>query len=214
MGDSIYTLDLDGQKIKEIPSHYYGTSTLRHFDFTAATLFNDEIVVGCKNGDIIFYDKNLHIIHYSTTAFKVVALTVCGNNIASANTYNEIYVWSDYKTFKVFKGHTEEITNLQSMGSYLVSTSIDKTIRIWDLDGTSYVINTGEGSIKQVAVIGPQILYYLERKLTLLDFSECNKKDETNLENKTSRHEKMRKLISNAASLCDKAFHKFISKFS
>ncbi|MBJ7450335.1 MAG: hypothetical protein JHC93_08270 [Parachlamydiales bacterium] len=178
-GTSIFTMYLDGciratiKRTDEYPNEH------EFYPFTAVTLFKDHFVVGFKSGDIKFYDKDLKSIHFFSTSDTVTALTVCRNKLVSAHRNNrnlfvqgEIRIWNSDKSYYLYSGTDNYISNLTHIGDCIVAATQD-SIKIWDEDGICYYILPHNHSIFNIAVNGSKILFSIEgHSFYLLDFGD------------------------------------------
>lgn len=120
---------------------------------------SDDLIVGCYRNMIIWDgktgDKKFTLSSYSN-GLCAIAITLDGKILASASE-NIITIW-DLKSLTVLRvmiGHTKNVRSLaiSSNGKYLVSTSWDKTVRVWNLlSGIEILKFTGEESMYSCAL--------------------------------------------------------------
>ena len=125
-------------------------------------IFNEKIAIGdCLNQTLnIWYINNLNqepnLIVKINQEFSYLAVLLNGDLAIAWNTSNyEIVIFDSYKGSikKTFIGHTDKISQiLQRNDEYIVSSSIDNCVIIWDLSGNPIKIIKYEESIFSIAI--------------------------------------------------------------
>lgn len=121
----------------------------------AFTKKGDFFVSVCQDQSFKVWDLNLKDVREVkkfTGIPTTIAISPIDNKILIGNKSAEICVW-DFNTLKnihTFKGHNAEITGIQvTKEQRVVSSSIDMTVRIWDLENR-LLLNTLESHTKAI----------------------------------------------------------------
>lgn len=144
---------------------YAGIIQAHKSDVKTLDCKNDILVSGSRDGMVKVHDKNDLMIgeHSEHAPSYVNAVAIMRNGlIASAGTDNIINIWNinDKACIGALIGHTDNICSLycnqdQSNGmEYLISSSWDKTARVWHEKECKYILQGHEGAVWRAIEFG------------------------------------------------------------
>jgi WD40 repeat protein len=129
----------------------WGTPKINQLTF----IDNDQLLLAATSSGLYYYDsKNLEPRHFFDTKgwLSTLAVSKDGQWVATGDTSGAIAVWkvTDGSQIAWLEGHSGEIISLgfSSDKTKLVSTSIDKTIRVWDIQQNAELFEPQRSSFR------------------------------------------------------------------
>jgi WD40 repeat protein len=124
-------------------------------DITALGTSDDMLLVFCDNGDIIsFNDQHIstHLHIQLPKEYKVTSYYYQSNeqrHIVGVES-GDVYIYDNYgKLLTTLIGHSGRITNIDMFDTFLVTSSYDKNVSIWNMSDITALMTPIEISFKQ-----------------------------------------------------------------